>query len=262
LRAKIHVMVSQLVALAVPPCCAACRAPSRHAAAVLCKDCRDMLPWLSSARCCPRCALPLPHTRGRQCPARGAAFDAAYSAVAYAGVAREVLHALKFAAARPLAGVMAEQITRAVPASLLANVPSAAGGDAGSSQAVIVAVPPHPVRRRIRGFDPADLISRALARRVGLQMAAALRRRGAPSQQLGATRSKRLEGDRLGFQARGAAPRRVVLVDDVHTTGATLHACARTLRDAGAEHVVAVTWARTCDGATSVENDHPQAYHR
>jgi predicted amidophosphoribosyltransferase len=126
----------------------------------------------------------------------------------------------------------------------------------------MVAVPPHPVRRRARGFDPADLLTRALARRLSLPVARALRRRGARSRQLGASRATRLEGERLGYHARGAAPRRVLLIDDVHTTGATLDACARALRGAGAEHVVAVTWARTCDGATSVENDHCQAYHR
>ena len=221
-----------------------------------------MLPWLSAARCCTRCALPLPHARGRRCPARDAAFDAAWSAVAYAGVAREVLHALKFAAARPLAAVMAEQIAAALPVSLLAGLAPAAGAAPGRCEVVIVAVPPHPVRRRVRGFDPADLLARALARRMEVPIAPALRRRGGRSRQLGSSRATRLEGERLGFRARGAAPRRVLLVDDVHTTGATLDACARALRDVGAERVLAVTWARTCDGATSVENVHRQAYHR
>ena len=199
--------------------------------------------------------------RGRPCPARHAAFDAAWSAVAYAGVAREVVHALKFAAARPLADVMAEQVATRLPASLLVAA-GFAGAAPGSPGVALVAVPPHPVRRRIRGFDPADLLTRALARRIGVPIAPALRRRGARSQQLGASRSKRLEADRLGFQACGTAPRRVLLVDDVHTPGATLDACAHALREAGAERVLAVTWARTCDAATSVENDHPQAYHR
>jgi len=186
----------------------------------------------------------------------------AWSAVAYTGVARELLHALKFAAARPLAAVMADQIAATVPPSLLMGLASAAGSPQASAGATLVAVPPHPVRRRIRGFDPADLLTRTLANRAGLPTALALRRRGTPSRQLGASRAIRLESDRLGFQARGAAPRRVILVDDVHTTGATLDACARVLRDAGAERVAAITWARTCDAATSVENDHPQAYHR
>jgi ComF family protein len=223
-------MLAELVALAVPPRCAACRAPGRRAADVLCGACRRALPWLARP-CCARCALPLPHVRS--CPARAAPFDAAWSAVAYDGVAREAMHALKFSAARPLASVMAAQIAANVPAALLRD------------GAVIVAVPAHPARRRTRGFDPAELLARALARRTGIALADALRRGGAPSRQLGASRDVRRELGRLGFAARGPAPRDVVLVDDVHTTGATLATCARALRDAGAERVLALTWART-----------------
>jgi ComF family protein len=222
-------MLAELVALAVPPRCAACRAPGRRAADVLCGACRRELPWLAGP-CCPRCALPLPHVR--RCPARGAPFDAAWSAVAYEGVAREAMHALKFSAARPLVVVMAAQIATNAPPALLRD------------RALIVAVPAHPARRRARGFDPAELLARALARRTGIGLASALRRGGAPSRQLGASRDVRREPGRLGFASRGPAPRDVVLVDDVHTTGATLAACARALRAAGSERVVAVTWAR------------------
>jgi ComF family protein len=239
-------MLAELVALLVPPCCAACRAPGGRAGGVLCGDCRRALPWLTRTACCPRCALPLPC--GRRCPARDAPFDAAWSAVAYEGSARDVLHALKFSAARPLADVMAAQIAAAVPRELLRG-------------ATLVAVPAHPARRRRRGYDPAQLLARALARRTGLALHATLRRSATGARQLGASREQRLAPDRLGFQARRAAPPDVVLVDDVHTTGATLAACAGALRGAGAQRVVAITWARTLD-ERRVENDLSQAYHR
>ncbi|MDX6721171.1 MAG: hypothetical protein QOJ63_3425 [Solirubrobacteraceae bacterium] len=222
--------LAELVALAVPPRCAACRAPARRAADVLCGTCRRALPWLV-APCCPRCALPLPC--GRRCPARDAAFDVAWSAMAYEGVARDVLHALKFAAARPLADVMAAQIAACAPPELL--------------RGVLVAVPAHPARRRARGFDPAELVARALARRTGMALERTLRRDGAPSRQLGASRDVRRTPGRLGFAARGRAAPVAVLVDDVHTTGATLGACARALREAGADRVVAISWARTLE---------------
>ena len=232
-------MLHEIVALVVPPRCAACGAPGRRAADVLCAHCRRALPWLPP-HCGERCALPLPHAGGR-CPARGAAFDAAWSAVAYAGAARDAMHALKFAAARPLAQVMAAQIAAAArPSGLLLADPGTA----------LVPVPPHPRRRRARGFDPAELIAVALARRSGLPLRRVLRRGRAPSHQLGASRTQRRDAARLHFSARRAAPPpppRAVLVDDVHTTGATLDACAHALREAGSEYIAAITWARTLD---------------
>jgi ComF family protein len=226
-------VLHELIALAVPPRCAVCGAPGGRAAGVLCADCRRALPWLGAPRC-PRCALPLPHARGR-CPASAAAFHSAWAAVAYEGRAREALLALKFAAARPLADVMAAQIAAGAPLH---------------PAATLVPVPAHPRRRRARGFDPAELIAVALARRSGLPLARALRRGGRASRQLGASGAARRDPANLDFRLRARRPRppgHVVLVDDVHTTGATLHACARALRDAGCRRIDAVSWARTLD---------------
>jgi ComF family protein len=229
-------MLAEVVALVVPPRCAACGAPGGRPADVLCARCRRGLAWLP-APCCPRCALPLKPAARHRCPARDAAFDTAWSAVAYEGAARRAMHALKFGAARPLAGVMAAQIAANAPPDLLLTRPDA----------TLVAVPPHPLRHRARGFDPAQLIATALARRTGLPLRRALRRGTARSHQLGASRATRRDPAQLHFSARGASPRHVVLVDDVHTTGATLHACATALRDAGSQHIAAITWARTLD---------------
>ena len=225
-------LLDDLVALIAPPRCAACAAPAGHAAEVLCAACRRALPWLGHPRC-RRCALPLPHIRGR-CPAAGAAFGSAWAAVAYTGVARDALLALKFSAARPLADVMAAQIAAGAPALLRPGV-------------TLVAVPAHPRRRRARGFDPAELITAALARRSGLPRVRALRRGSGASRQLGASRAARRDGARLDFGARTDPPEHVVLVDDVHTTGATLHACAQALQRAGCLQITAITWARTLD---------------
>jgi len=229
-------MLAQIVALVVPPRCAACGALGRRAADVLCAACRRALPWLT-APCCPRCALPLNPAGRHRCPARDAAFDAAWAAVAYDGAARQAMHALKFAAARPLAGVMAAQIAANAPPILLLAPPDK----------TLVAVPPHPLRHRVRGFDPAQLIAAALARRTGLPLARALRRGRARSHQVGASRATRRDPARLHFSARHDAPKYVVLVDDVHTTGATLNACAHALHHADCRRITVVTWARTLD---------------
>jgi predicted amidophosphoribosyltransferase len=105
---------------------------------------------------------------------------------------------------------------------------------------------PRPASRaRTRWNDQAVVLARALGRRTTAPVAEPLRRRGARTRQLGAGRVERLQTGRLDFACPGGAPARVVLVDDVHTTGATLRAAASALRDAGADQVDAVTWART-----------------
>ncbi|MFI5053246.1 MAG: ComF family protein, partial [Acidimicrobiia bacterium] len=112
----------------------------------------------------------------------------------------------------------------------------------GAPFGVVTWAPTTPERRRRRGFDPAELLARAVARRVRAGCATLLvRRPGPPQTGLGAV--ARQCGPQ--FTARRAAPSRVLLVDDVATTGATLAAAAITLRDAGAREIVALTAART-----------------
>lgn len=221
---------SRVFSIVVPPTCWVCGAAA-PAAVPLCATCRRALWWLP-ASCCPRCALPA-HGRGG-CPAERQAFDAAVSVVAYEGVASSAVRALKDRGARPLADMMGAQLAAAAPPELLRG-------------ARIVPVPPHPVRVRLRGFDPAALLAAEVAARSGRPLdAGLLRRRGWRGRQRGATRAERLAAGRLRIEVRRPIPPPAValLVDDVHTTGATLHACALALRSAGCERVTALTWAR------------------
>lgn len=222
-------MWRHLLSLVVPPSCCACGAAT--SGDLLCGACRRALPWLTAPRCA-RCGLPEPH-RGR-CPAARAAFAASWAPLAHAGPARELVVALKFRATRRAADVMAAQIAAGAPAGLLAR-------------GVLVPVPSHPARRLQRGFDHAECLARALATRTGLELRCTVRRAGPPTRQLGAGRAQRLEAGRLTLRTAGAIPARAVLVDDVHTTGATLDACARALRGAGCADVVAITYSRTLD---------------
>jgi predicted amidophosphoribosyltransferase len=222
--------LAQLVALLAPPICVACHAPLEHTRALVCPACLQELPWLGAGGC-RRCGQP--HHGGRACPGAAAAFATAWAPLAFEGPARDLVHALKFRAALPLAGLMAAQMA--------ANAPRWALGDAEA----VVAVPTARARRRRRGFDPAALLASGLAQRLRLPVVGALARAGRPARQLGARRAERRAPGRIGVRAIVRAPASVLLVDDVHTTGATLDACARALLGAGAERVHAVSYART-----------------
>jgi predicted amidophosphoribosyltransferase len=217
-----------LLSLIAPPACLACRRPPAPGD-ILCRDCKLTTPWMTGDLC-PRCGLPWPC--GRRCPAADLAFDRAWAPVAYAGPVRDLVNALKERGALVVAQLMAAQIVATAPPGLL-------------DDGVVVPVPADPLRRRLRGLDHAGRLAAELAARCDLEAELVLRRRPA-RRQAGSTRRRRLAGDRTNVEPRMAsAPSVVVLVDDVHTTGATLDACARALRSAGTREVRAVTYART-----------------
>jgi predicted amidophosphoribosyltransferase len=155
--------------------------------------------------------------------------DLAVAASPFDGIAREVVHGLKYARRLSLAQVAAEAMLAALPSNELANA--------------LVPVPAGPWRWRWRGFDPAEEIACAVADRTGMMLVDCLRR-GRGRRQVGRRRTDRL-ADPPRVWAEAPCPRHVLLVDDVWTTGATLSACARALREGGARRVVALTLART-----------------
>ena len=184
-------MRDQLLSILVPPACAICRRPLRDGGAVVCTGCLRRLPWLRGHRC-PRCALPR-HRAG--CPAARAAFDRAWSPLAYEGAARDLVAALKFRAALPVAGLMA--------AHLAANLPA----DLRAAPLAVVPVPAHRGRRRRRGFDAAALLAAALAGRTGVPLTPCLRRVDRGRRQVGAGRALRRSAGPLRGGARGARRR-------------------------------------------------------
>ena len=154
--------------------------------------------------------------------------DRAWSSAPHEGVARQLVAALKFRRLLPVAESMADRIHWLAPASVLSGT--------------LVPVPTATLRTMKRGFDPAVEIAAALAERTGAPFSRCLERVGA-TRQVGKRRGERVaHPPRFGL--RGEAPRSVILVDDVLTTGATLAACARILRGAGAVRVVAITFTR------------------
>ena len=219
------------LALLAPPACLACGGPPAHAAEALCVACRSALPWLAGPRC-PRCALPA-HRDGARCRAPAGAPARAWAPVAHAGPAAALVVALKHRRLLRAATTMAAQIAANAPPGLLA--PGAA----------LVPVPADPLRRRLRGIDHAARLAVALGDRTGLPVRPCLRRVRAAPAQAGSGRRARLAAGRVPVVlAASPAETRLVLVDDVQTTGATLAACAAALRRLGDVHITAVTYGR------------------
>ena len=203
----------------VPPACFACGASAGRALS-LCAACRDGLGWLSTE------IVALEAGDGAQVEA--------WAPLAYRGGAQALVRALKFRGALALAAGMAAQMVASAPPGLIAA-------------SALVPVPLHPARRRRRGFNQAEVLGRAVAERAGLEVSDCLVRRGPRGTQMGRDRDERLAAlsESMALRAGVQAPRRALLVDDVLTTGATLLACAATLRAAGADRVCAITYART-----------------
>jgi predicted amidophosphoribosyltransferase len=173
----------------------------------------------------------------------------AWAPMAYEGVARDLIAALKFRSALPVANLMAAHMAANLPRELRAPEIGAGadriGPAGGTALPAIVPVPTVSTRRRRRGFDPAGVLAAALARRLDRPLVACLERRDHASRQVGTSRRARRAPGRLAFVARAPPPRRVLLVDDVHTTGATLDAAARALASEGAIVLAALSYART-----------------
>jgi predicted amidophosphoribosyltransferase len=210
--------------LVLPQRCVVCGCGGRQ----LCEACRDGLPRLEPPLCS-RCGAPTawPVERCRECAGRRLAFASARAAIGYDEAARQLVHAWKERGLRGLAAETALLVAERMP-------PPAADA--------LTFVPADHGRRLERGHNPAE--------RLALELAAAwelpclpLLERTRSGRQRGRSRAER-GSVRGAFRATDQAPRRIALVDDVYTTGATASAASTALRAAGARRVEVVTFAR------------------
>jgi len=223
-----------------PPACALCAAPGQRRE--LCRPCSADLPWI--VRGCSRCSRPLPAPAAAglcgQCRWSATALSRVIAALVYEYPVDRLVTGCKYHGRIELGQVLGE---------LLAARILVAGREPGwRPPDLLLPVPLHPAREASRGFNQAAEIARVLKRRLGIPVARRLARRlrATPEQAaLGAAaRAANLHGAFAADEA--CAGRRIALIDDVITTGATAVALARAARAAGAKEVqcwtVALTW--------------------
>lgn len=239
LRALSGLFGRRLADLVHPPSCIVCRAATAEPHA-LCARCWRAMPFIERPFCerlgTPMAvALPGPMLS----PAAIAdppPFARARAAVRYEGAAREIVHGLKYKDGLRLVPAMARWMERA-GAELLADAD------------MILPVPMHRFRFWMRRFNQASALATAIGGRAGVPVRTDLLRRiRATSPQPGLTRKERGENLRNAFATAPAGRgflegKRVLLVDDVQTTGATASACTQALRKAGVQEVDLLVFA-------------------
>ncbi|MGD9923052.1 MAG: ComF family protein [Pseudorhodoplanes sp.] len=227
----------------LPPLCPSCRDPVGDGAG-LCAKCWSKLSPIERPFC-ERLGIPFTYDPGpgiysMQAIADPPAYTRARAAVRYDEIARNMVHALKYGDRLDLAPVMARWMGRA-------------GSDVLCEADVVVPVPLHWRRMWARRFNQSATIANLLARPLGLPVSTSvLKRIKATPQQVGLSKTERAANVQGAFRVGSAdkaeiARRRVVLVDDVLTSGATADACARALLRAGARQVDVLVFARVVD---------------
>ncbi len=215
-----------MLELLLPQRCVVCAEPGEQ----LCAGCRDGLIRVRPPLC-ERCGAPTawPVARCRECAGRRLAFARARAAIVYDRPATAFVWGWKERGLRRLARLAAELVVETIPRP---------GADA------LTFVPPDRDRGLRRGHHPAGALARELAGRWELPVAALLERTRAVPRQRGLSLAERRSNVKGAFRPTGAAPRRLALVDDVYTSGATAAAAATALRRGGAHRVEVVAFAR------------------
>ncbi|MFD0915055.1 ComF family protein [Pseudahrensia aquimaris] len=228
----------------LPPVCLACET-GVDARGTVCSQCWSGLRFIEPPFCA---VLGTPFARDLGTGAKSAAalarppsFDRARATVFYDDVARQLVQALKFSDRTDLAPWMAQWMVESLHRT---------GEGLLDANPIVVPVPLHRRRLISRRFNQSAELARALARAAHLSYAPDFLHRIRPTrQQVGLDASARHSNVRGAFRVPTEhkpqlAQKRVLLIDDVHTTGATLEACSRALRRAGAAQIDCITFAR------------------
>ena len=241
LPAVIQRTLASLFNLVFPQDCKVCGQAVRHASRIpVCETCLTAPAPLAADYFCTQCRTPFlneapldDHGVCGRCRSGLTGYDAAYSYGYYEGALKDLIHLFKYARVETLGEPLGAYLLRAIPLDQRFDV--------------VVPVPLHWRRRLWRGFNQAELLARPLAHRLGVPVGAALERRRHTDTQASLSPSERRSNVAGAFALRRGAEvrgKRILLVDDVLTTGATVGSAAAVLRRAGASHVAVLTLAR------------------
>jgi ComF family protein len=228
--------------LALPPLCAACREPVEGRA--LCPACWSKLSFITRPYC-ERLGIPFVYDPGpgilsMEAIADPPAYQRARAAVRFDEISRALVHALKYSDRLDLAPMMGRWVSHA-------------GRELLAEADALVPVPLHWRRLWARRFNQSAMLAAAISAESGVPIAAGVLKRVKPTaQQVGLSRTERAANVQGAFRVppedRGAvAGRRLVLVDDVLPSGATVDGCARALLRAGAANVDVLIFARVAE---------------
>jgi ComF family protein len=228
--------------IALPTLCVSCREPV--AGEGVCAECWAKLSFIAQPFC-PRLGIPFvydpgPELLSMEAIANPPAYQRARAAVRYDDVARTLVHALKYQDRTDLAPAMGRWMARA-------------GQELITEADILVPVPLHWKRSWSRRYNQSGALARVISRQTGVKLAPeALQRIRATEQQIGLSRAQRATNVQGAFKVAGdriadIQGRRVILIDDVLTSGATVDACARALLRAKAAQVDVLVFARVVD---------------
>ncbi len=223
-------MMRHILRFFFPPKCIVCDAVVENDRFAVCADCLPKLP--KNTRACERCGTPLDTVYGEllctECRTKKRAFTRAFVPFIYKDTARKAILRFKFGGKRASAQTLAAFILLKAR-EMEARQPE-----------VITFVPMHFIRRGMRGYNQAELLAKALGEMWNVPVEAMLRKKKHTPPQSKRSRRQRLVALRDAYaplQKAEVRGKRVLLVDDVITTGSTMQACARILRAEGAREV-------------------------
>ncbi|MCS6294151.1 MAG: ComF family protein [Nitrospira sp.] len=245
---KLPGLIRHAVRFFLPADCATCGVPlTTDPVSLFCTTCWEIIAPLRLARCS-QCDRPLPSSvaltyspthRCHHCTVRPPAYAKAWTLYPYLPPLQDAICLFKYRGKVSLAKPLGQLMIKGLPASLGADL--------------VIPVPLHPTRLREREFNQSLLLADQVATHLHLPLSFTNLVRTVPSEpQSTLSRKERMKNLRRAFAVRQPqliARKRILLIDDVFTTGTTVNECAKVLRKAGAEAVLVLTLARTIESS-------------